>query len=50
MLVLLGIFILVALIFGIGGAITLSLWFLLLFLVAVIVAAIAGRSLLGRSD
>ncbi len=46
--VLLILFILLALIFGIGGAIKISLWFLLLLVVAVVLAALALRAL-GRS-
>ena len=45
MTVLLILFILLALIFGIGGAIKLSLWFLLLIVLAVVLAGIALREL-----
>ena len=38
-------FILLALIFGIGGAIKISLWFLLLIVLAVVLGAIALRAL-----
>ncbi len=44
-IVLLVLFILLALIFGIGGAIKISLWFLLLLVVAVVLAALALRAL-----
>jgi hypothetical protein len=48
MTALLIIFLLLALVFGIGGAIEVSLWFLLLLVVAAGIAAVLGRSLLGR--
>ena len=44
-IVLLILFILLALIFGIGGAIKISLWFLLLIVVAVVLGVIALRGL-----
>ena len=46
MLALLIIFIVLALIFGIGGAIEISLWFLLLLVVAAVLAVIAVKNLL----
>lgn len=42
---LLVIFILLALIFGIGGAIKISLWFLLLLVLAVVLGVLALRAL-----
>lgn len=42
---LLVIFILLALIFGIGGAIKISLWFLLLIVLAVVLAGVALKGL-----
>ncbi len=50
MLALLVIFILLALILGIGGAIKVSLWFLLLLVLAVILAVAAFRSAVGRAQ
>jgi len=44
-IVLLILFILLALIFGIGGAIKISLWFLLLIVVAVVLGVVALRGL-----
>ena len=49
MLALLVIFILLALILGIGGAIEVSLWFLLLLVLAAVLAVAALRSVLGRA-
>ena len=43
--VLLILFVLLALIFGIGGAIKISLWFLLLIVVAVVLGVVALRGL-----
>ncbi len=48
MVALLIIFLLLALIFGIGGAIKVSLWFLLLLVAAAVVAALLGKSLLSK--
>lgn len=48
MVALLIIFLLLALIFGIGGAIKISLWFLLLLIVAVAAAVFLGRTLLKK--
>lgn len=47
-LALLIIFIVLALIFGIGGAIKVSLWFLLLLVLAVVLAVLAMRALASR--
>ncbi|MEQ8833582.1 MAG: hypothetical protein RIB67_03975 [Miltoncostaeaceae bacterium] len=48
MLALLVLFVILALIFGIGGAVEISLWFLLLVAIAAIVGAVvAGRFLRG---
>lgn len=46
MVALLIIFLLLALIFGIGGAIEISLWFLLLLILAAVAAVALGRMLL----
>lgn len=46
--VLLVLFLLLALIFGIGGAIEISLWFLLLLVVAVVLAGMLLKRLVGR--
>lgn len=48
MVALLIIFLLLALIFGIGGAIEISLWFLLFLLLAAGAAVLLGRMLLKR--
>lgn len=48
MVALLIIFLLLALIFGIGGAIKISLWFLLLLIVAIAAAVFLGRTLLKK--
>lgn len=48
MALLLILFVILALVFGIGGAIKVSLWFLLLIVVAVVLAAIAGKALLNK--
>ena len=48
MVALLIVFLVLALIFGIGGAIEISLWFLLFLVVAVVAAALLGRTLLKR--
>lgn len=48
MVALLIIFLILALIFGIGGAIEISLWFLLLLILAAIAAALLARTLLRR--
>jgi hypothetical protein len=48
MIWLLVIFIVLALVFGIGGAIEISLWFLLLLLLAAVLAALLGRTLMRR--
>lgn len=48
MVALLVIFLILALIFGIGGAIEVSLWFLLFLVLAAGAAALLGRALLRR--
>jgi hypothetical protein len=44
---LLVLFLILALVFGIGGAIEVSLWFLLLLVLAVAIAALLARTLMG---
>lgn len=48
MIALLVIFLVLALVFGIGGAIEISLWFLLLLVLAVIAGGLLLRALLGK--
>lgn len=48
MVALLIVFLLLALVFGIGGAIKVSLWFLLLLALAAIAAFLLGKALLTK--